>query len=341
MSTRMIPYERLIAIADQALAVVGTPSHTARRVATLLAPSEAEGAVSHGLARLPPLMRRIQAGLVDVHAEPEVVIAGPATAVIDAHHGIGLVVADTAMALATKKAREYGIGAVTVRNSSHFGRASHFASQAADVGMLGLAASNASPRLVPGPGAEPVLGNNPWAFAWPSDEGPFCVDMANSVVAAGKLRTAVAEGRPIPLGWAIDEEGSPTRDPSRGLAGALLAMGGHKGWAISLVIDIISGGLANGAMGPEVASLDNMGRRQAVAHFFMAVNVEHFCGISEFSTRMSEFANELSARSGTDARMPGEASKIHRERSLADGIPVSVATLTEIEHLTTTLGQDG
>lgn len=331
--TRTIGYGQLVQRCARILTAAGVPPSRAERVAELYVRADAEGAASHGVARLSTLVRRIDSGVVDPTASPSTIHDRGAVAVLDGHHGLGQIVADAAMGLALDKARQYGVGMVAVRDASHLGRVGHYAHDAARSGAIGVVLSNASPRLVPAPGAQPVLGNNPWAVAWPAPDGPICVDMANSVVAAGKIRAARTAGEPIPSDWATDAHGAPTSDPAAALDGALLAMGGHKGWALSLVVDVMSGGLAEGAMGDAVGAVDEHERHQRVSASFAAIDVGHFTDPERFVERMGDFAARLKARTGLEARLPGErSSRLLREQKRA-GVEVDKTTLAAIDRL--------
>lgn len=308
---------------------VGVPPDDAALVAETLVRSEAEGAVSHGIARLPTLVRRIRAGVVAPALRFEVTKESGTVATVDAHDGIGQVVAARAMQLATTKAKAAGLGAVAVRNSSHLGRAGHPAAIAAEAGLIGVAASNASPRLVAAPGARAVLGNNPWAVAVPGEQ-IIVVDMANSVVAAGKIRAAQAAGERIPIGWAVDEQGDATSDAQAALSGALLAFGGHKGWALALVVDVLTGVLSGGAYGDDVSAVDDPERPQRSSHLFLALDVAAFIDVTDFRARMDDLTDRLLQAGGQEGRLPGQASAATRARRTAEGIPIRASTVEAI-----------
>lgn len=301
---------QLIEMCAEPLRAAQVPDDDARLVAETIVRSEAEGALSHGVIRLPQLIHRIQIGVVEPRTRLEVISDGPATAALNANNGIGQIVAERAMRMAISKASEVGVAIVTARESSHFGRAGHSASLAAEEGLIGMAASNASPRVVAEVGARPILGNNPWAAAVPTDDKPLVVDMANSIVAAGKIRVARAEGSPIPQGWALDSDGEPTTDPDAALSGALFAVGEHKGWAISLVVDALTGLLSGGAFGNDVSVTDDLDRPQRSSQIFAAIDPSRFVGTRDaYADRASELATRLSDASGPTGRLPGRHSQ--------------------------------
>lgn len=333
-----VSLDALAEVCVQTLIAVGMSAGDAGTTAETFVRSEAEGAVGHGIGRLPILVDRIRAGLVDPRAGLEVIGEGPAVLAADGHHGVGQVLAVQAMERARDKAARTGVGLVTVRNSSHFGRAGHPAALAAAHGFIGIAASNASPRVVPGPGVRPVLGNNPWAVAVPSSGAPIVIDMANSVVAAGRLRSSLAAGEKIPLGWATDADGAPTTDPAAGLAGSLLAFGGYKGWAVSLVIDLLTGVLSGGEFGSGVSAVDDMTREQRSCHVFMVIDPALFpLGTEGFGRAAAELAAAIDG-SGDGARVPGARSAELLARHRRDGLPLREQSLSALRRARTSAG---
>lgn len=323
MSTR-VDVATLQQVCSEPLQAVGLSAADAALAAAAILLSETEGAASHGLIRLPLLVARLKAGLVNPHTHLEIVHATTSTALIDAHNSVGLVVSARAMDVAITRARDSGIGAVAVRESSHLGRTGHPAAQAARAGFIGYAASNASPRVVAQAGATPILGNNPWAFAFPTAGEPLVIDMANSVVAAGKIRVAQKEGKEIPLGWALDSDGHPTRDPQQALDGALLCFGGHKGWALSLIVDVLAGVLSGGAFAADPPGVvDDMSRQERNSHFFLALDPTRFLPREQFIARMDALQRALQEAAGPDGRLPGTRSQRLRRQHLAEGLLLS------------------
>jgi L-2-hydroxycarboxylate dehydrogenase (NAD+) len=213
---------------------LGVPENDARICADVLIASDLRGIESHGVGRLKYYYDRIKAGVQFTQTETEIVRETATTAVVDGHHGMGHVIAYRAMRLAMDKAGQYGLGAVAVRNSSHFGIAGYYPLMAVREGMMGLTVTNARPAIAPTFGAEPMLGTNPIAFAAPSDlPYPFCFDGATSITQRGKIEVAARAEKPVPEGWVIDALGSPLTDPEEILAGlgeaaaaALLPLGG-------------------------------------------------------------------------------------------------------------------
>jgi L-2-hydroxycarboxylate dehydrogenase (NAD+) len=341
MGDNKIQIAHLERICSSALESVGVPSDDASLTARLLVRSEAEGAASHGLLRLPPLLERIRQGSVKPVTAMALVKESPTTAILDAADGIGQVAGYRAMELAIQKATSAGLGAVTVINGGNFGRAGHPASLATDHEMIGIAASNASPRLVPNAGMKPMLGNNPWAVAIPTGGIPVVVDMANSIVANGKIRAAKNEGQSIPEGWATDASGNATTDPAAALKGALIAFGGYKGWSLSLIVDMLTGVLSGGAFADDVGSPDDTSRPQKSCYFFLAINVRHFMDVEQFKGRSEELLKRLRAASDKDVRIPGENSSHNYAQSAKSGILVRPSAIKSLDETFKKVGLPG
>jgi L-2-hydroxycarboxylate dehydrogenase (NAD+) len=271
---------------------LGTPAEDARICAEVLIASDLRGIESHGVGRLKYYYDRIQAGVQFPQAKIEIVRETEATAVVDGHHGMGHAIAYRSMRLAMDKAKRVGLGAVTVRNGTHFGIAGYYPLMAAREGMMGLCVTNARPSITPTFGAEPMLGTNPIAFAAPSD-GPFpyCFDGATSISQRGKIEVAARAEKPVPEGWVVDNQGEPLTDPGQilkdfdagtaallplGGAGELLA--GYKGYDLATMVEILSASLSAGAYMKDLLGFapDGSRRPYMLGHFFLAIDIAHF-----------------------------------------------------------------
>ena len=271
---------------------LGTPPEEARICADVLIASDLRGIESHGVGRLKYYYDRIQAGVHRTRTEIEVVKETETTALLDGHHGMGHVIAYRAMRIAIEKAGQYGLGAVAVRNGTHFGIAGYYPLMAAEEGMMGLVVTNARPAIVPTFGAEPMLGTNPIAFAAPSDlDYPFWFDAATSISQRGKIEVAEREEKPVPEGWVIDGEGQPLTDPGQilealgkaeaamlPLGGAGESLGGYKGYSLATIVEILSASLCGGVFMKDLLGFapDGSRRPYMLGHFFLAIDIEHF-----------------------------------------------------------------
>jgi LDH2 family malate/lactate/ureidoglycolate dehydrogenase len=259
------------------------------------------------------------------------------------------------------KARKRGLGAVAVRNSTHFGIAGYYALMAAHEGMIGLSLTNARPVIPPTFGAEPMLGTNPIAFAAPSDgEFPFCFDAAMSTVSRGKIEVLVRAEKPAPEGWAVDAEGHPLADSRKILqgmegGGAMLlplggageATGGYKGFGLAAVVEILCASLSGGAFMKDLLGVapDGSRRPYMLGHFFLAIDVGYFVPLEVSSQITGQIIRDLQNAS----KAPGqeriyvagekehERGKLVRER----GIPVNRNLRRDLQTVRDDLGISG
>ena len=338
-----VPAEVLQRFVEQVFVALGTPPEDAHICAEVLIASDLRGIESHGVGRLKVYYDRIQAGVQHVKTEMEIVQETETTAVVDGHHGMGAVIASRSMRLAMDKARRQGLGAVTVRNGTHFGIAGYYALMAAREGMMGLAMTNARPTVPPTFGAEPMLGTNPIAFAAPSDaDFPFCFDAATSTVSRGKIEVLARAEKPTPEGWVIDAAGAPRTDSKeilRGLAagtamllplgGAGEATGGYKGFDLSTVVEILCASLSGGAFMKDLLGFapDGSRRPYMLGHFFLAIDIEHFVPL-EVSKRitgqiMRDLQNARKTPGQQHIYVAGEKEHERQELVRERGIPVN------------------
>ena len=339
----MVKAESLVDWCTRILVSSDVPADDARLTAQSLVEADQRGLASHGVAMLPLYLERIRAGSVSPTAHPTVVTDAGAIAVLDGHHGLGQVAAREGMALAMAKARSFGIGMVVIRHAFHFGGAYAPARQAAEVGLVGVAACNTRP-LMPAPGGTArVVGNNPLAIAMPQhNAAPVVLDMAMSEAAMGKIRLAAAAGREIPETWATDAEGRPTTDPTAAIAGMLLPAAGPKGYGLALMIDLLTGGLAGGAVGSHVQGL--YGDRSVpydCSHLFLAIDPDVLGTQDEFSAAVAQLAHEVHAsgtvQPGGRAMLPGEREQ-RQETQSSDDVVVDESTLTALDALAESCG---
>ncbi len=345
----LLPVEtvrRFIVVVFKAL---GVPNDDADVAADVLITADLHGIESHGIGRLRYYYDRIRRGQHQPVTNFEVVRDGPATALADGHHGMGHVVGVRAMRLAIEKARSCGTGSVAVRNSTHYGIAGYYPLMAVKAGMIGLTCTNARPSVAPTFSAYPMLGTNPIAFGAPTDEPdcPFLFDAATSIVQRGTYEVLERIGRQGEKGWAIDGSANPMTDPGaiiRGLesskaalfplGGAGETMGGHKGYGLSAMVEILSAALQSGAFLYGLIGFDAKGDRQPyrVGHFFMAIDIERFVPLEEFRKTAGSILRQLRsaskapgcARIYVAGEKEAESAKLVRER----GIPI-VPTLQQ------------
>ena len=340
---------------------LGVPKDEAHICADVLITSDLRGIESHGVGRLKYYYDRIQAGVHLTKTEMEVVKETETTALVDGHHGMGHVIAYRSMRMAMDKARQYGLGAVTVRNGTHFGIAGYYPLMAAKEGMMGFTVTNARPAVAPTFSTEPMLGTNPIAFAAPSDtDYPFCFDGATPIAQRGKIEVAARAEKPVPAGWVIDAQGNPMTDPVKILedfgtaTAALLPLGGageelagYKGYGLGVMVEILSASLCGGVFMKDLLGFapDGSRRPYMLGHFFLAINVEHFVPL-EVSRRIT---GQI-MRALQDARKePGQeriyvaGEKEHeREQIIREqGVPVNPNLRRELQIMRDELGISG
>jgi LDH2 family malate/lactate/ureidoglycolate dehydrogenase len=342
-----VPADRLRVLITEAVNAVGAPHGEAAALAGSLVDASLRGVDSHGVNMLLDYLPRIAAGGWAMPSPARVIRQTGAVAVVDGGGGLGTVTAAFAMNEAIQRAGEHGISAVAVRNGSHFGAAGYYARIALRHDMIGLAFTNASPGMAPHGGIEPLLSNNPWSIAIPSEEAfDIVLDISNSVVARSWIRLAAQAGSEIPPGWALGPDGESTTDPHVALAGALVPIAGHKGYGIALMVDILAGVLSGAAFGPGVGApfpievRRNAGTPasyapQRVGHTLIAIKVEAFRPVEDFKADVSDFVHRLrSSRPapGSDrVRVPGEPEHETALTRGREGIPVRTEVLAALQ----------
>jgi LDH2 family malate/lactate/ureidoglycolate dehydrogenase len=312
---------RLISAVADIFAAAGIAVADAQVVAADLVAADLEGIPSHGVMLLPMYIERINKGSVSRRSAGEIVSDRGGAIVIDAGNALGQLTARQAVKLAVARAREIGLAAVGVRNGFHFGTAGRYARMIAEHDCVGIVLSNTRP-LMPAPGgAEAMVGNNPIAIALPSaGEFPVEADMALSATAMGKIRLAAAAGERIPDDWAVDAQGRPTTDAATAIKGMLLPAAGPKGFGLAFVIDLLCGGLSDGAVGADVRPLyGDPAEPYRCAHFFLAIHAGHFPAGERFAERVRDQAMRVSRskrRAGVDrVYAPGELVWATRQAS--------------------------
>ncbi|WP_135468286.1 Ldh family oxidoreductase [Crenalkalicoccus roseus] len=309
-------------LARRALAAAGAAPAMAAATARALVAAEALGQAGHGLSRVPQYAAFLRNGRAEGAAMPAVVAGRGGAALVDARHGLAYLALDLAVAEAERRAREHGVAFLGITNSHHSGAMGLPVAALAERGLVALAFTN-SPSAMPVPGGRrPLLGTNPIAAAFPRRAAPpLVVDLALSEVARGRIMVAAKEGRPIPLGWAIDAEGRPTTDPEAALSGAMLAAGGAKGAALALVVELLCSALTGAAFGFEADSFFvDEGNRPRLGQAILAVDPGALAGREAFLDRMEALVAAMLAEEGV--RLPGSRRAALAEAAAREGIAV-------------------
>jgi LDH2 family malate/lactate/ureidoglycolate dehydrogenase len=284
----------------------GLSEEDAGIAASVLVAADVRGIPSHGVARLPRYVHGLEVGLMRTDAEPEVVRETATTVVIDARGAMGAPVSAGTMRRVIAKAAEAGAAFGAVRASNHFGIAGYYAMMALEQDMIGVAMTNTAALGVPTFGRSPLFGTNPLAFAAPAqEERAFVLDMATTVVTRGKVEVYDRRGKVLPEGWAVDAQGQPGTMPSEILhnltyqvGGGILPLGGlgetfggHKGYGLAVMVDILCGVLSGGDFCAEIA--DTPGSSARVSHFFGALRIDAFRDAGEFRRDMDRMLRGL------------------------------------------------
>ncbi len=316
-------------------AAARVPAEDAALVADTLVRADLWGHSSHGVMRAPWYLDRLRTGVMTPVTAPETVVDAGAVAVIDGRDGVGQVIAHRAMNDAVARARRHGVGIVSVRFSNHHGALGYFTRMAAEQGCIGILAANGSPAMAPWGGRKKVIGNNPWSIAAPARRhAPMMLDIANTVVARGKIFLARQKGEPIPADWAIDADGRPTTDPVAALAGVILPMAGHKGYAISLMMDVLSGVLSGSGVMTEVNGPYQAEKRSGSGHFVMALDITRFGPLDAFEARIERMIAEIKAvplaEGFEEVFYPGEIEARNEARHLRDGLDLPEKSVRDL-----------
>ena len=342
MTELRIPFDQLRQFAQECLVAAGAPAEVAAVTARFLTRTDAFGIHSHGLKNLAGYLDKARRGGIDLTAAPTVVAESESYTLLDAHAGLGMVSGVAAIETAIGKARDSGIALSVVRGATHFGAAGGYARLAAEAGMIGIAVSNVDPNMtVPGARGK-VVGNNPLAYAFPADDHrPVVFDIALSAVASLKVVEAKRRGEPVPPGWIIDGSGHPTTDPSRYPdEGAMLPMAGHKGYGLAVLVDALTGLLADAPTSDQVPSwLFAPDEPNDVTFTFIVISPDRVGGPG-YAARAAAYLDRLHAsplaEGATEILHPGQLEWRSWDRAMADGVPLPEGVRLALE----TAGRD-
>jgi LDH2 family malate/lactate/ureidoglycolate dehydrogenase len=322
----------------------------ARQASDVLSKADLRGIDSHGVARLRTYVDMFKIGRINPKPNIKIVREKKSIATVDGDRGLGLVVGPKANEIAMEKAAQYGSGWISVCNTNHYGIASYYPLKALERDMIGWSMTNSSRIVVPLWGAERRLGTNPIAIAFPGFKNPpIVIDLATSVVAFGKVEIAKRAGKAIPEGWIIDKDGKASTDPEDVYSGGLLPlgatreMGGHKGYCLSAMVDILSCVLSGANWGPfappfaifEEAPKESVGK--GIGHFFGAMEIDGFEDVDVFKKRIDHwievFRNTKPIPGHEAVLIPGDPEhEIEKLRS-REGIPIIQAVVSDLEQI--------
>ncbi len=334
----IISINDLTARCQNLLMRAGVKEVPALRTAETLISADARGINSHGVIRLARYIDCIKSGGIIPDAEVRIIDEGPAFIRASAAGGLGIPASYEVTSRLIAKAAAMPLVAATVNHSDPYGAAGFYAMKCADAGLIGFSMSNTCPLIAVTGAAAAGIGNNPFAYAAPA--GKFravLFDICMSVVASGKIIIAAADNKPIPEGWILDKYGKPTTDPQAIYDGAImLPFGGHKGYGLAMMVEMLAGVLAGAGTLSGVNSWNTIpGQDADTGHFFLAINPEFFGGLANFTTRMEKVIEELTTAPKVDGVQkiyyPGELEFISEKRAQENGIDLPDASAAELD----------
>ncbi len=356
VETRVFPIEALREFCTRVFLHFGVAKNDAMQAAEVLASADLRGIDSHGVARLHSYFDMLGEGRINPKPELKVVRSTLSTATVDGDNGLGLVVGPQANRIAMDMAEKAGSGWVSVRNTNHYGIAGYYVLKALERDLIGWAMTNSTMLVAPLWGAERMLGTNPIAIAFPGkEEPPIVIDMATSAAAYGKIEIARRRGEPIPEGWAIDSEGRPTTNPDHMVdGGALLPLGsdrdrgGHKGYGLAIMVDVLCGVLSGanwGPFAPPFALRQEIPKRsvgKGIGHFFGAMRIDGFMDGNSFKRQIDDYIRVFRATKpapGTNGPLiPGDPEREMEQVRSKKGVPLVLPVVEELRDISQKTG---
>lgn len=351
MNAAIFPWQELMEFSIRVFRHFDVPADDAQTAAEVLSAADLRGIDSHGVSRLQTYVEMLEAGRINPRPQIKIVRQTPSTATVDGDNGLGLVVGPAANRIAMEKATQCGSGWVSVANSNHYGIAGYYPLQALEQDLIGWSMTNSTKLVHPLWGAERMLGTNPLAIAFPAMEEPAVViDMASSAVAYGKIEIAERKGENIPKGWAIDADGNPATSPQQMLDGGALSplgsereIGGHKGFCLAAMVDILSCVLSGanwGPWAPPFALRQHIPERsvgKGIGHFFGAMQIEAFLEVDEFKRQMDDWIrtmrNTPPQPGSPGVVIPGDPERQAEQARRENGIPLLPAVVDDLKRI--------
>jgi LDH2 family malate/lactate/ureidoglycolate dehydrogenase len=332
------------------------PESDAAQAADVLAAADLRGIDSHGVARMRSYVDLLSEGRINPKPQVKVMRSTPSTATVDADNGLGLVVGPRANQMAIELAEKAGSGWVAVMNTNHFGIAGYYVLKAVAHDMIGWAMTNSTAIVAPLWGIERMLGTNPIAIAFPGkNEPPIVIDMATCTAAYGKIEIALRRGEKIPAGWAIDNLGRVTTDPADVLAGgALLPLGsdrergGHKGYGLAMMVDLLSGALSGANWGPFAIpfalrqTIPTRSVGKGIGHFFGAMRIDGFIDADSFKSQVDDYIRVFRATkpapNTSGPLIPGDPEREAEAIRRKNGVPLILPVVNDLREVSKKTG---
>lgn len=322
------PVAELRELSERALRAVGVPARGAQWQADLLIDAELKGQPSHGLLRLPRLVRRLRAGVADPATTGTHTWVGSALLHVEGGQGLGPVVARTALDVIQERAQETGVAAASIASANHLGMLAWYAEHVASQGLVCLAVTTSEALVHPYGGRRALIGTNPIAVGVPAHPEPFVLDMATSEISMGKVHAHALREEPLEPRWALDADGEPTVDPVRATKGSLAPFGGAKGYGLGLAIELMVASMTGTALGTDVTgTLDSVHPSTKGDLFVVLRPTVAPVHLTDYLTQVRD--------SGSDhaVLVPGDRARERRSRALADGVDLPATLVAELRAL--------
>lgn len=330
VETKNLSLSEIEDISMQALLAVGTSKANARPLAVATAATEADGVASHGLAYIPIYCEHVQCGKVNGQANPILAQPRPGVITVDAATGFAHAAIDIGFEKLIPLARAQGVAVLAINNSYNCGVLGYHTHRLARAGLLGIGFTNAPASIAPSGGSKPVVGTNPFSIAAPGPDGQasILIDQSASAIAKSEVMKHAREGKPIPVGWALDADGNPTTDPEVGLKGSMAPSGGYKGVGVGLMVELMAAAMTGAVLGINASPFSGTsGGPPKTGQFFIAIDPVATSG-GLFAEKLKDIVAAMHDQEG--ARVPGDGRASKRNHAKRHGVDVSVATLQKI-----------
>jgi ureidoglycolate dehydrogenase (NAD+) len=324
-----------------ALTQAGLPAADAEMVADALVDTSLRGIDTHGLRLLPQYLDELATGVANAEARIRVIQDRGAGLLIDADGALGVLAGLAAARTAAERARQFGVAAVGIRNSNHFGAASVYTRRLARDGLVGMAVTSAASRVAPHGGVEPLFGTNPISVAAGGEGDEFALDMATSQVCFGEIKHRRAQRRPLDSGWVTDADGRPTTKPDE--AYALSPLGGYKGQGLAMAVSLLAGVLTGAPLDWQLSQVGEgtPGQGRGVGHLLLALDPHAFTGHRNFSAGLADLLGTVRAATPANRSQPvlapGDPQRAHEHERWQHGIPLDAKTADVLTALATSL----
>jgi (2R)-3-sulfolactate dehydrogenase (NADP+) len=321
--------EQLTDLTTRALKRAGASKAMAQATAQALIAAEAEGLGGHGLSRVALYCQHLKEGRANGKAKPKIIQRKGAAVLIDAGGGLAFPACALAVKEAITRAKKFGVGFVGVTNSHHMGALGYHLAPLAQAGLIGIAFTNSPAAINASGGKRAFYGTNPIAAIFPrAGAEPIVVDLSLTEVTRGKIMVYAKEGKPIPLGWAVDKDGNPTTDPRAALTGSLNAIGGVKGASLALMVEVLCVALTGAAFSFENDSYFEPGNKPRIGHAILAIAPGALAGSDAYFSRLEVMIEHMLRDEGV--RLPGARRQKLTAAARTQGLQVGDAQLAEL-----------